>query len=43
MEMVIFPICGVLRGFTSSPYYQYALSANPCAALPIEKIPHFQV
>jgi hypothetical protein len=30
----------VLREFLSSTYFKYASDKNPCAALPIEKIPH---
>jgi hypothetical protein len=41
--MVIFPISCVLRGFMPSTYYQYASGINPCAALLIEKIPHFLI
>jgi hypothetical protein len=39
--MAIFPISGVLRGFMPSTYFQYVSGINPCAALLIEKIPHF--
>ena len=41
--MVLFPISGVLRGFMPSTYYQYASGINPCAAVLIEKIPHFLI
>ncbi len=39
--MVIFPIVGVLRGVLFSTYLKYASNRKPCAALTIEKIPHF--
>jgi hypothetical protein len=39
--MVIFPIVCVLRGFLFSTYAKYASNRKPCAALTIEKIPHF--
>ncbi len=41
--MVIFPISCVLREFMPSTYYQYASGINSCAALLIEKIPHFLI
>jgi hypothetical protein len=41
--MALFPMGGVLRGFSPSTYYQYASGKNPCAALPIEKIAHLRI
>jgi hypothetical protein len=40
--MANFPMGCVLRGFMPSTYYQYASGINPCAALPIKKLSHFQ-
>jgi hypothetical protein len=41
--MALFPMSGVLRGLTSSTYKKVRLVINPCAALLIEKIAHFQL
>jgi hypothetical protein len=41
--MALFPMSCVLRGFSPSTHWSYAPGKNPCAALPIEKIAHFQI
>jgi len=38
-----FPMGGVLRGFYVCGVLKVRLDENPCAALPIEKIAHFQI
>ena len=38
--MVFFPLDFVLRGSPAAEYVLYALTENPCAALPSEKNPH---
>ncbi len=43
MEMANFPMGSVLRGFTPSTYSKYASGINPCAALHIKKLSHFQL
>jgi hypothetical protein len=41
--MVFFPMSGVLRGFSACDVLDVRLGGNPCAALLIEKIAHFQI
>ena len=38
-----FPMGGVLRGFYVCGVLKVRLDENPCAALPIEKIPHLTI
>jgi hypothetical protein len=40
--MALFPMSGVLRGFSVAAYLSTALTKKPCAALLIEKIAHLQ-
>jgi hypothetical protein len=42
MEMAIFPMSCVLRGFYACDVLDVRLGENPCVALFIEKIVHFQ-
>ena len=41
--MALFPMSGVLRGFSACDVLDVRLGGNPCAALLIEKIAHFQI
>jgi hypothetical protein len=41
--MALFPVSGVLRGFSACAVLDVRLGGNPCAALLIEKIAHFQI
>jgi hypothetical protein len=42
-EMALFPMSCVLRGFSACDVLDVRLGGNPCAALLIEKIAHFQI
>jgi len=42
-EMALFPMSCVLRGFAACDVLTVHLGGNPCAALLIEKIAHFQI
>jgi hypothetical protein len=42
-EMALFPVSGVLRGFSACDVLDVRLGGNPCAALLIEKTAHFQI
>jgi hypothetical protein len=42
-EMAHFPMSCVLRGFSACDVPDVRLGGNPCAALLIEKIAHFQI
>jgi len=41
--MALFPMRGVLRGFSACGVPHVRLGGSPCAALLIEKIAHFQI
>jgi hypothetical protein len=41
--MALFPMSGVLRGFSACDVLDVRLGGSPCAALLIEKIAHFQI
>ena len=41
--MALFPMSRVLRGFFARNVLDVGLGENPCAALLIEKIAHFQI
>jgi hypothetical protein len=41
--MALFPMSGVLRGFSACDVPDVRLGGNPCAALLIKKIAHFQM
>jgi len=41
--MALFPVSGVLRGFSACDVLDVRLGGNPCAALLIEKAAHFQI
>jgi hypothetical protein len=42
-EMALFPMSCVLRGFSAYDVLDVRFGENPCAALLIEKIAHFQI
>jgi hypothetical protein len=42
-EMALFPMSGVLRGFSACDVFDVRLGENPCPALLIKKIAHFQI
>jgi len=42
-KMALFPMNCVLRGFCACDARNVRLGGNPCAALLIEKIAHFQI
>jgi hypothetical protein len=42
-EMALFLMSRVLRGFSACDVPHVRLGVNPCAALLIEKIAHFQI
>jgi len=42
-EMALFPMSGVLRGFSACGVPDVRLGGNPYAALLIKKIAHFQI
>ena len=41
--MALFPTSRVLRGFSACDVLDVGLGGNPCVALLIEKIAHFQI
>jgi hypothetical protein len=43
LEMALFPLSVVLRGFPPATYHPVRLGENPCGALLSEKISHFCV